>query len=307
MNAITLNKTTVAAVVLLATLCGPISTVSAAFSPAASATFIPPKAKVSMATKRQVLDEKHRQIEYEAMSALTGTQNALLALKKNDRSRAIASLKEAAKQLNTLLAKYPHSNLIPALVDADLYEFDSDTSQVEQLLKTANELLADHRVQAARQLLDQLVSELHVTTISVPLGSFSIGVNDAVSFASSGNTRKAEDVLIEVLNRLDKTVQITPIPMLQAADLLKEASRLAQAGNGSNVESKGQILALFDAAKEKLKFAEMLGYGTKADYVQVNEALDEIKSDVFTDKSAEAWNKVTTTFSSLDDKLTRQK
>jgi len=134
-----------------------------------------------------------------------------------------------------------------------------------------------------------------------------MGVNDAVSFASSGNTRKAEDVLIEVLNRLDKTVQITPIPMLQAADLLKEASRLAQAGNGSNVESKGQILALFDAAKEKLKFAEMLGYGTKADYVQANEALDEIKSDIFTDKSAEAWNKVTTTFSSLDDKLTRQK
>jgi len=241
------------------------------------------------------------------MSALARTQNALMAIKKDDTSRAIALLKEAAKQLNTLLNKYPHSNLIPALVDADIYEFDSDANQVETLLKMANELLADHRVQAARQLLDQLVSELHVTTISVPLGSFSMGVNDAASFASSGNTGKAKDVLIEILNRLAKTVQITPIPILQAADLLKEASKLAQSGNRPNEDTKAQILALFDAIKEKLKFAEMLGYGAKGDYEQANDAIDEIKSDVFTDKSADAWIKVSTTISSLNDKLTRLK
>jgi len=307
MNAITFNKTTGAAIVLLVTLYGSISTVSAAFSPTASVTLVSPKPKESFATKRQVLDERHRQIEYEAMSALAGTQNALMALKKDDTSRAIALLKEAAKQLNTLLNKYPHSNLIPALVDADIYEFDSDANQVETLLKMANELLADHRVQAARQLLDQLVSELHVTTISVPLGSFSMGVNDAASFASSGNTGKAKDVLIEILNRLAKTVQITPIPILQAADLLKEASKLAQSGNRPNEDTKAQILALFDAIKEKLKFAEMLGYGAKGDYEQANDAIDEIKSDVFTDKSADAWIKVSTTISSLNDKLTRLK
>jgi len=307
MNMTTLGKTIVAAVVLLATLYGSISTVSATFSPTASVTLVSPKPKESFATKRQVLDERHRQIEYEAMSALAGTQNALMALKKDDTSRAIALLKEAAKQLNTLLNKYPHSNLIPALVDADIYEFDSDANQVETLLKMANELLADHRVQAARQLLDQLVSELHVTTISVPLGSFSMGVNDAASFASSGNTGKAKDVLIEILNRLAKTVQITPIPILQAADLLKEASKLAQAGNRPNEDTKAQILALFDAIKEKLKFAEMLGYGAKGDYEQANDAIDEIKSDVFTDKSADAWIKVSTTISSLNDKLTRLK
>ena len=307
MNAITFNKTTGAAIVLLVTLYGSISTVSATFSPTASVTLVSPKPKESFATKRQVLDERHRQIEYEAMSALAGTQNALMALKKDDTSRAIALLKEAAKQLNTLLNKYPHSNLIPALVDADIYEFDSDANQVETLLKMANELLADHRVQAARQLLDQLVSELHVTTISVPLGSFSMGVNDAASFASSGNTGKAKDVLIEILNRLAKTVQITPIPILQAADLLKEASKLAQAGNRPNEDTKAQILALFDAIKEKLKFAEMLGYGAKGDYEQANDAIDEIKSDVFTDKSADAWIKVSTTISSLNDKLTRLK
>jgi len=291
----------------LVTLYGSISTVSAAFSPTASVTLVSPKPKESLATKRQILDERHRQIEYEAMSALTGAQNALLALKKDDTSRAIALLKEAAKQLNTLLNKYPHSNLIPALVDADIYEFDSDANQVETLLKMANELLADHRVQAARQLLDQLVSELHVTTISVPLGSFSMGVNDAAAFVSSGNTGKAKDVLIEILNRLAKTVQITPIPILQAADLLKEASKLAQAGNRPNEDTKAEILALFDAVKEKLKFAEMLGYGTKGDYEQANDAIDEIKSDVFTDKSADAWIKVSTTISSLNDKLTRLK
>jgi hypothetical protein len=307
MNAITLNNTTVTTVVFLAALFGSISVASAAFSPAPSATLFSPKAKESLATKRQILDEKHQQIEYEAISALTGTQNALMALKKDDRKLAIALLKEATKQLNMLLAKYPHSNLIPALVDADLYEFDSDTNQVEKLLNTANELLEDHRVQAARQLLDQLVSEIHVTTISVPLGSFSMGVNDAASFASGGNIAKAKDVLNEVLNRLVKTVQITPIPMLQAADLLTDATKLAQAGDRPKEARKAQILALFDAAKEKLKFAEMLGYGTKGDYEEAYDAIDEIKNVDFIDKPGNAWNKITTAISDLTDKLTRLK
>ena len=303
----TSNKTSTAIVIFLASSFGSISTVSAAYSPTASAFLFAPEAKQSLATKRDILEEKHQQIEFEALAAVTGAQNALMALKKNDSKRAFVLLTDATKQLNLLLAKYPQSNLIPAIIDADILDFDSNTKQVEQLINAANDLLKDDRVQDARQLLDQLVSEVHVTTISVPLGSFSMGVKDAAYFASTGNVDKAEDVLYEVLNRLVKTREILPLPVLKAEGLLKEASKLEHTNIGAQEASRTEITKLFDAAKEKIKYAQMLGYGGKNDYLGLYDAIDDMKKVIFTKNSADAWNKITTTISGLKDKLTRLK
>ena len=303
-----LHKTSVAAVIVLAASFGTISTVSAAYSPTVSAFLFAPKAKESLATKRELLGERHQEIKLEALAAVTGAQNALIALKNSDAKRALILLNDASKQMDMLLAKHPPSNLMPVIIDADIYDFDSDTKQVEKLTETANELLADHRVQAARQLLDQLVSEIHVTTISMPLGSFSMGVKDAtVALTSTGNEEKAEDILYEVLNRLVKTVEIMPIPILKAQDILAEATQLEHANDQPMDVRRIKVLTLYDAANEKLKFAEMLGYGTKVDYTEVYDAIDEMKNAVFTEKSAVAWNKVSTSFSTLKDKLTRIK
>ncbi len=304
----TLIKTAAIVAFVLTTLCGSITTVSAAFSPTVSASLFAPKTKESLETKRELLGERHQQIKLEALAAVTGVQNALMALKNNDSKRALVLLKDAAQHLNVLLAKHPKSNLMPAIIDADIYDFDGTTTQVEKLIKTANELLADHKVQAARQMLDQLVSEIHVTTISVPLGSFSMGVDDAAAYLlGSGNKGKAEDVLYEVLNRLVKTIEIMPIPILRAEELLIEATKLEYTTVKSQESSKNQILMFSDAAKEKLKFAELLGYGSKLDYTEVYDAIDQMKNDIFTDRSADAWNKVSASFLGLKNKLIRIK
>ena len=134
-----------------------------------------------------------------------------------------------------------------------------------------------------------------------------MGVKDAAYLASSGNVDKAEDVLYEVLNRLVKTIEIMPIPILRAEELLVAATKLEQTNDKAQEASRTQILIFSDAAKEKLKFAEMLGYGSKVNYTEVYDAIDEMKNAVFTEKSADAWNKVSTSFSGLKDKLTRLK
>lgn len=303
----TLTKTSLAVAVSLATFFGSISTVYAAFSPTAPAFLFAPKPKESLATKRDLLEERHQQIELEALGALTGAQNAFIALKKNDRTRALALLKNASEQLNVLLAKYPHTNQIPAVIDADIYDFDSNTQQVEKMLKDAHGLLNNERVQDARQLLDQLVCEIHVTTISVPLGSFSMGVKDAAALASAGNIDRAEDVLYEVLNRLVKTTEIMPIPILRTEELLDAATKLEHTSDKSQEASRTEILLLSDAAKEKLKFAEMLGYGNKDDYTGLYDAIDDMKDNIFTEKSTDSWNKIKDLLVGLKDKLTRLK
>lgn len=302
-----LTKKSVTVMLFITVVVSPITTVFAAYSPTPAADFLTPQKQEALATKREILEEKHKQIEFEALAAVSGAQNALMAFKKNDSKRALVLLNDATKQLNMVSAKYPESNLVPAIIDAEIYDFDGDTQQVEKLIKKADGLIEDDRIQDARQMLDQLVSEVHVTTISVPLGSFSMGVKDAADIASSGNVEKAEDVLYEVLNRLVKTTEIMVLPVLKAQGALKLASKLEHQSNQNQDANKTEILALFDAAKDKLKLAALLGYGAKDDYTSLNDAIDNMKDLIFTDKSTEGWNKVIAALSGLEDRLTRLK
>ncbi|MFA5985515.1 MAG: YfdX family protein [Methylococcaceae bacterium] len=293
-------------IVLSATF-GIMLSVSAAITPSASAILAMPELKQALVTKRELLDEKHKEIEFETFGAVNGARNALLALKKNDSKLAMEMLLDTIRQLNVLRAKFPQDNLIPAIIDADIYDFDSDAKHVENIVKNANTLLNEDRVQDARELLNQLVSEIHVTTISVPLGSFLAGVNDAAYFINGGDIAKAEDVLHEVLNRLVKTVEIMPLPVLKAEKLLVKAAQVEKSTENSPAERNSEIQALSDTAKEKLNLAEMLGYGAKEDYVPLNDAIDVLQSKVSSGQSQQAWNTIATNLLNLKEKLTRVK
>ncbi len=58
-----------------------------------------------------------------------------------------------------------------------------------------------------------------------------------------------------------------------------------------------------DAAKEKLKMAELLGYGGKDDYKLLYTAIDDIKETIHSEKSASTWEKVKKTLTDLKNKI----
>ena len=80
----------------------------------------------------------------------------------------MALLQDVSGKLNTLLAKYPDLDLMPANVEVDVYDFDSDSKQVQKLVDVADHLLEAHKVQDARYILADLVSEARITTTSIP-------------------------------------------------------------------------------------------------------------------------------------------
>ena len=302
MNPITLKKNALTIAVLLAASLGYEAPALAAYkTPSATSAAADPEELA--ATKRKLLEERHQKVDHEALVALTGTQNALSALQKNNTKQALISLKDVSEKLDFLLAKYPGLNLIPAGIDGQVHDFDTDSKQVEKIIDTADDLLEDHRVQDARQILNQLVSEMRITTLSIPLATYPLAIKDAIKLIDQGNTNEAGNLLYEAFNLLVKTTEIMPLPVLKAEALIMEASELETRNDISKASSKAEILLLTDSAKDKLKLAEMLGYGVKADYKQLYDAIDEIKDVIYTEKSVFTWDKLKSLLSALKNKV----
>ncbi len=305
----TLKNTAVAVVIALTASMASAISVSAATDskPKPTVSSSSAKTKESLSMKRKLLEERQQKVDHEALEAITGTQNALMALQKKDTKKAMALLQEASGKLDVLLAKYPDLTLLPANLEVDVYEFDSNSKQVKKIIDEAVKLLKDHKVQDARYILADLVSEIRITSVSIPLGTFPVAIKEAVKLIDSGKTDEAENALYDVLNLLVKTTEIFPLPVLQAEELLTAASELEHKSDLSKEGSRKEILKLTDAAKGKLKLAEMLGYGDKKDYKQLYNAIDDLKDVIHSEKSAAVWDKIKASLSAFKKKIMHTK
>jgi len=299
MNRQTLKQTIAAAAMALVAAIGPTISVAAATDAkpsAASATIEPKEAQV---TKRKLIEERQQKVEQEALEAIAGTQNALIALQKKDSKKAMALLQDVSGKLDILLARHPGLVLIPANVEADIYDFDSDSKQVAKKVDEARKLLKDHKVQDARENLAELVSEIRITTTNIPLGTYPMAIKAAAALIDKGKTDEAEDALYDVLNRLEKITEIMPLPVLRAEALLTAASELEHKTDLTQAASRTEILKLTDAAKDNLKLAELLGYGDKEDYKPLYNTIDDIKDVLHSEKSAATWDKIKNSLSAF--------
>ncbi|MDD5412515.1 MAG: YfdX family protein [Methylobacter sp.] len=263
--------------------------------------------KSTAATKRKILAEKEQQIVDEANEAVLGTQQALKALEKNDSKKAISILRTVSGKLDIILAKNPALALIPADIEFDVSDFQGDAKTVEKAIGEADDLLGEGKLQDARQILAQLASEIRVSTINIPLGSFPTAIKDAVALIDTGKSNEAADVLNKVLNMLVETTEVFPLPILRAETLLDEASELENKKDLSKEKSREEILKLADAAKDELKLAELLGYGNKDDYKVLYTEIDVVKETLHSEKSSATWEKIKRTLSELKNKVMHTK
>jgi hypothetical protein len=303
-----LTKSAISMAIVFSAIAVSITPASAATHAASAVSSEKTGIKEPQAEKRKLLGEKQVQIEHEALEAINGTQQALLALQKQDSKKATALLQEVSGKLDVLLAKYPGLNLIPANVEADVNDFEvngqeADAKQVQALIDQADALLAKHKVQDARKMMEQMVSEVRITTTSIPLGTFPMAIKDAVALIDKGKMDEAKDALHDVLNMLVDTTEIIPLPLLRAEAILTQASELEHKNDLSQQTSRDAILKLTEEAKNQLSLAETLGYGEKDDYKLLYTAIDDIKDVIHSKKSAAAWDKVKNSLLDLKNKL----
>lgn len=268
---------------------------------------MPSADKSASVTEHRIQIEKEQQIVKEADEAVSGIHQALEALDKNDMKRAFFSLQTASEKLDTVLAKHPVLTLIPADVEVDVSDFQGDAETVKKAIDEVDDLLDDGKLQAARQILAELASEIRITTVSMPLGSFSTAIKNAITLVNKGEANEAAHLLNKTLNTLVETTEIIPLPFLRAEALVDQASELEHKNDMSKEKSRQEVLKLTDAAKDQLKITELLGYGDKDDFKTLYTEIDDIKETLHSKKSAATWEKIKHKLAELKNKVIHSK
>ncbi len=243
-------------------------------------------------SKMNLLKEKDKQLVMEAAEAVNETKKALDALERNLPGEALADLEVVSGKLHAVLAKDPALKEVPIDADAILLEFEGNLEAVQTTSNKAKELIENHQLQAARQLLDELASEIRISVTTLPLEAYPDAIEKTAALIVAGKTLEAKAQLYDVLNLLMTTTEVYPLPLLTAEETLTEAYRLEHTSDLAKEDSRKRVLSLADETSDQLKLAEALGYGGKDDYKPLYQGVQALKDTVHTNKFRGEWDKL---------------
>lgn len=252
-----------------------------------------------------MLADKIQALINEAKGALATTRQALLKLEQNDAAAAKVLLEDVLTKLDILLLEHPAMVMVPADVNVSVVDYRGDAASLQQAIKQADDFLDHGELQGARQILSELASEIRTTTVSIPLGTFPAAIKAAIVQIDAQKNQQAKQVLEDVLSTLVEETEITPLPVLRAETQLTRASELEHKENMATEEGRADVLKHLNAAKDELKIAELLGYGSKDDFFMLYTVIDDIKNEMHVEKSAVAWEKIKKRLADLKAKISR--
>lgn len=233
--------------------------------------------------------DKREKILTEATAALVETANALKALDEDKPEEALAALEKATGKLELILARDPSLALAPVDVEVVTYDLLASLDTVKAIVKEAENYLKDGEVQKARPLVANLASEIRLRTTNIPLATYPEAIKAVAPLIDEGKLDEAKTALQAVLNTLVVTTdEIIPLPKLRAEQLLKNAEALAE-NEERTVKDNETLANLLAEARNQLKMAELLGYGTKKSYRPMYEQLDQIEAKSTGGKGGKGW------------------
>jgi hypothetical protein len=250
-----------------------------------------------------LLKEKDKQLVKEAGEAVAETRNALDALERNNPKEALADLEVVSGKLHAVLAKDTALKEVPIDADAVIVNFVGNLDLVREAAKKARDLIEAQQLQAARQILDQLVSEIRISVTSLPLEVYPKVIEKTASLIVAGNIDEAKAQLNDLLNLLVTKTEIYPLPVLAAEENLTEAFRLEHTADLTKEEQRKRISNLADETNKHLELAEALGYGTKDDYPTLYQGIKALKETVHTNNFQTEWDKLHKSLLEFKDRL----
>lgn len=225
-----------------------------------------------------------------------------MALGNKDTKGATTILQGISTKLDNLIAKNPGLALVPATVETDVSDFAGTNKDVANVIAKAEDLLKHGKLQNARGVIAEMASEIRIIT-SIPLGTYPTAIKQIIPLIDSGKIDQAAFDLNKVLDTLVVTIEIMPLPVLRAEEMLTVAAELEHRADLSKEKSREDIQQFTDAAKDQLELAQLLGYGNKDDYKPLYKEIDAIHKTLFSEQSSAAWQKVKAEFSAFKDRL----
>lgn len=218
---------------------------------------------------------KESTLAQEAISSLKSAHEALVALEKKDAKHATEKLESALGKLEVILASKKVPELLPVDSVIKVNDFLGTSKDVKTALNAVRTLLNKNKVQKARALMLPLQSEIDITTVSLPLGSYPDALKLAAKYVHSDELDKAKEVLSIALSTFTEVTRIIPIPLVKATDLIVAAEVASK-------EDKKRALMYLDGASESLKVAHALGYVSKSQttYKVLQEQIETVQKEI---------------------------
>jgi hypothetical protein len=214
----------------------------------------------------------------EAVSALDETQAAIYAIDAGKNQEAIDALARATGKLEIILAREPNLALVPAANSVIKHDVLAAPKDVKALSDRVEDLIDKGRLQEARRLMEGLASEMVIRTSNLPLGTYPDAIKRAAVLLGEQKPQEAKRVLLNALSTIVVTETIIPLPIIRAEASVK-AARVLAAKESRTQEDKQAIAAELQKAREQIELAQALGYATKKELDDLQDAIKELERE----------------------------
>lgn len=269
---------------------------SAKHSDSAKQVVVASSGEGSIATKQRAATElfkRRKALLVEAMTAHEEMLKAIVSLQKKDKDAAYKSLTDAAGKLDVVLVRDPNLKLALINVRSNTIDLEVTPEVVKDIVSRAKTQLSEGHIQQARALLGPMVSEIRISTDSLPMDTYPPAIKLASKEINDGKLMEAEQRLLDTLNTIVTVEEIIPLPPMKAELEVLEAERLLKMNEPKNeLKNRKEAVDLLNQAKLNLKVGKLLGYD---DYNDINDEITSAQAKI------NAGTKDTSVFSRLKE------
>ena len=213
----------------------------------------------------------------EALSAILETRSILQSIREGDADAAEAKTKELIGKFAIITTANPELQLLPADAKATINETVTDLKTINELTKQVDEAVAKGYYQAAKPILENLSSEVIISKVYIPLGTYPAVLTEVGTLIKEGNLNDAAILLENALGTLVIEETVLPLPVLKAQQLIIEAAKL----DTDQEADRALALNYLENADYQLTMAEALGYGKRnEDYKGLHQSIKELKKQI---------------------------
>ncbi|MRJ02636.1 MAG: YfdX family protein [Epsilonproteobacteria bacterium] len=226
--------------------------------------------------KEEYVGEQDRKVAQEAVDAVNMVMEVIDHLKKKNKEEALATIEKVLGKLEVLIARDPSLQLVPVDVKEQIIDFPGTVDDIIEAKRVVKELIESGELQAARDIMINLASELDIYITTLPIGTYPVALKAIVPQIEAEKFDEAIRLLVEVLETLVVEKVVIPLPILRAEQAIKRASELTKDKEDADREELKKLTAY---AKEQLLLAQALGYGRiEEDYKPLLDEIEKIES-----------------------------
>lgn len=226
----------------------------------------------------EALASSNDSIKGEAVIVIAETHNAIRHLLDSNYTAAIKAIEMALGKAEVITTANPRMAFVPVVTDVNVQDLITDVETLKKAKDDIEDLTDKGYLQNARQLLEVMVSEISITTSSLPLGTYPAALKTAVELTKENKAADAALLLNAALNTMVVVNRSIPLPLVRAELMLATADSLIAATNNNREE---EINSLLDNADYQIQLAEELGYGKRdAEFKELGDAIKELKKEV---------------------------